>query len=77
MEQYELTEDEQALVATAALCGPFPPKAEYLPECHRLYERGWLDIGLTDNHVIFSLSRRGRMALELDAALDERMRAVN
>ena len=37
------------VVATAIRYGPFPPRPEYLPDCHRLHERGWFDVGLTDD----------------------------
>jgi hypothetical protein len=77
MEHDELTDDEKGLIATAIFYGPFPPKPEYLPECHRLYERGWFDIGLTDEHVVFSLIQTGVTALELGLALDDAKGAVN
>jgi len=64
----ELTEDEKGRIATAIFYGPFPPKPDYLPQCHRLYERGWFDIALTDEYVVFSLSQTGVTSLELDAA---------
>ena len=73
----ELTEDQKGLVATAIRYGPFPPKPEYLPQCHRLYERGWFDIGLTDDRVVFSLSTPGVTALELGIPLGEAREAMN
>ena len=59
MERKPLTEDEKALVATAILYGPFPPKPQYLADCHHLYERGWLDRKLLGGELTFSLSDRG------------------
>ncbi|HXV51982.1 MAG TPA: hypothetical protein VD765_02045 [Solirubrobacterales bacterium] len=73
----ELTEDQKELVATAIRYGPFPPRPEYLPDCHRLHERGWFDIGLTDDHVFFSLSTQGEAALELGVPLAEAREAMN
>ena len=73
----ELTEDQKGLVATAIRHGPFPPRPEYLPDCHRLYERGWFDIGLTDDDVLFSLSASGVTALELGVPLAEAREATN
>ena len=73
----ELTEDQKALVATAIRRGPFPPKPEYLPACHRLHERGWFDIGLTDDEVYFSLSTQGVAALELGVPIGEAREAMN
>jgi hypothetical protein len=72
-----LTEDEKGLVATAILHGPFPPKPEYLPDCHALYERGWFDLSLTDEYVLFSLSATGVTALELGVPLGEAREAMN
>ncbi len=73
----ELTEDQKGLVATTIRHGPFPPKPEYLPQCHKLYERGWFDIGLTDDRVVFSLSAPGVIALELGIPLGEAREAMN
>ena len=73
----ELTEDQLGLVATAIRYGPFPPKPEYLPQCHKLYERGWFDIGLTDDRVVFGLSTPGVTALELGIPLGEARKATN
>jgi hypothetical protein len=72
-----LTEEEKGLIACAIFYGPFLPKPDYLPECHRLYERGWFDIGLTNEHVLFSLSQTGITSLELGRALDDAKAAVN
>ena len=55
----------------------FPPRPEYLADCHRLYERGWFDIGLTDDDVLFSLSTPGVTALELGVPLAEAREATN
>jgi hypothetical protein len=57
--------------------GPFPPKPEYLPQCHRLYEPGWFEVGLTDDRGIFSLSAQGVTALELGVPLAEANKSVN
>ncbi len=73
----ELTEDQMGLVATAIRYGPFPPRLEYLPQCHKLYERGWFDIGLTDDRVVFKLSTAGVTALELGIPLGEAREATN
>ena len=73
----ELNEDQQGLVATTISYGPFPPKPEYLPQGHRLYERGWFDIGLTDERVVFSLSTQGVIALELGIPLGEAREVMN
>jgi hypothetical protein len=68
-----LTEDQVRLVATALAYGPFPPKPEYLPDCHRLAERGWFDYILTEKSIVCQLSERGMKALEIDASLDAAM----
>jgi len=65
-----LSEEEKGLVACAIRYGPFPPKPGYLPAYHRLAERGWLERSVTDEHVLFSLTDRGVMALELDGAVN-------
>jgi hypothetical protein len=72
-----LTEDEMGLISTAIRYGPFTPKPEYLADCHRLYERGWLDLGVTDDAVVFSLSQSGETALELGVPLAEAKAAMN
>ena len=77
LEHDPLTGDQLALVACAIRHPGFPPKPEYLPDCERLVERGWLDRKLIDGHVTFWLSRRGEAALELGVALDEAKGAVN
>jgi hypothetical protein len=69
-----LTEDEVALVATAAFYGPFPPKPDYLPECERLAQRGWFVRGITEDSVVFTLSEAGKTALCLDEVVDEASR---
>lgn len=73
----ELSEDQKGLVATAIRYGPFPPRPEYLPQAHKLYERGWFDIGLTDDRVVFGLSTAGVTALELGVPLGEAREARN
>jgi hypothetical protein len=65
MEERELTEDELGLIACAIRYGPFPPRPEYLADCHRLFERGWLERTVSDDAVLFGLSARGVTALEL------------
>ena len=75
--QRELTDDEKGLVATAIRHGPFPPKPDYLPQCHRLYERGWFDLRLSDEQVLFELSNSGFTALELGVPLGEAWEAMN
>lgn len=73
----QLTEDELGLVATAIRFGPFPPRPEYLADCHRLHERGWFDRQSTDENVVFGLSQAGVTALELGVPLAEARGAVN
>ncbi len=53
------------------------PRPEYLPQAHKLYERGWFDIGLTDDRVVYSLSTAGVTALELGVTLAEAREAMN
>ena|SRR5436190_9554250 len=73
----ELTEDEKGLIACAIRHPGFPPKPEYLADCHRLTERGWLDRKLIHAYVTFWLSDKGAKALELDGALNQAMEATN
>ena len=50
-----------------SICHPgFPPKPQYLADCHRLMERGWLDRKLIAGYVTFWLSEQSAKALELD-----------
>ena len=76
MEREPLTEDELGLIATAIRHGPFPPKPEYLADAHHLYERGWLDRRSIADHLVFSLSDRGVLALELGVPLAEAKEAT-
>jgi hypothetical protein len=61
----ELTEDQKGLVACALFYGPIPVKPEYLPEAHRLYERGWFEILTSKDYLPFALSQTWRTSLEL------------
>ncbi len=73
----ELTEDQLGLVATAIRYGPFPPRPEYLPDCHRLHERGWFDLDTADDKLVYSLSTAGVTALELGIPVGEAREARN
>jgi hypothetical protein len=73
----ELTQDELGLIACAIRYGSYPPRLEYLPDCERLVDRGWLDRELTDDYVCFSLSTAGATALELGGAVDEATASTN
>jgi hypothetical protein len=72
-----LTDEEVGLISTAILHGPFPPKPDYLPTCHRLAERGWLERTLLADQVCFQLGERGVAALELGIPLAEAKEARN
>ena len=74
----ELTEDEKGLVA-CAIQHPegFPVKPEYLPDAHRLHERGWLERRLMHEHIVWRLSDGGYAALELGVPLDEAKGSTN
>jgi len=66
MEREPLTEDEQGLVACAIRHPGFPVKLQYLGDCHRLVERGWLQRKSIDGQLTYWLSAQGAKALELD-----------
>jgi hypothetical protein len=53
-----LTADEKGLIA-CAIQHPngFPVKPEYLADCERLSERGWLDRQVVDDQIVWTLSR--------------------
>ena len=63
----ELSEDEKGLVACAIAHPGFPPKPEYLPDCERLRERGWLDRRMVDSLATYWLSEAGATAFEMSA----------
>jgi hypothetical protein len=63
----ELTDDQMGLVACAIRHPGFPPKPEYLPDCVRLVERGWLDRRMLEGYATFWLAAEGAKALEVDA----------
>jgi hypothetical protein len=52
-------------------------KPEYLPDAHKLWERGWLDILTTKDHLLFALSQTGITSLELGCAREDYVGAVN
>ena len=72
-----MTEEELGLIATAIRYGPYPPKPEYLPACHRLAERGWLERGFVGDELLFGLSRAGVSALELGVPMGDARQAMN
>jgi hypothetical protein len=73
----ELSEDQKGLISIAILHGEFEPRPEYLPDCHKLYERGWFDLRVTDDAVVFSLSQSGYTTLELGVPLGDAKAAMN
>ncbi len=77
MEREPLTEDEQGLIATAIRHPGFPCQPQYLADCHRLFERGWLDRKLIGGQLTWSLSARGAHALELGIPLADAKAAMN
>jgi hypothetical protein len=64
-----LTEDELQftydlyLARLAGLAGVIKP--EYLPEAHRLTERGWISRRIQDNELVFEFTDAGLVAYEL------------
>jgi hypothetical protein len=72
-----LTADQLGLIACAIRHGPFPPRPEYLADCHRLHERGWFDLRVTDEAVLFGLSDRCVTAMELGVPLGDANESVN
>jgi hypothetical protein len=66
-----LTSDELGLIACSIRYGPYPPKPEYLPACHRLVERGWLERRFIGDELTFGLSATGVTALELGVPIGE------
>jgi hypothetical protein len=77
MEHEPLTENEQGLVACAIRHPGFPPKPEYLADCERLVERGWLERKLIGGYVTFWLSAEGELALELGVPLSDAKASSN
>jgi hypothetical protein len=61
-----LTADEKGLIA-CAIQHPngFPVKPEYLADCERLSERGWLDRQVVDDPDRLDPQQSGYTALEL------------
>ena len=77
MEHRELSEDQKALVATAIRHPTdFAVRDQYLADCHRLHERGWLDRELTDE-IYWTLSAAGHTALAIGIPLAEAREALN
>jgi hypothetical protein len=78
MEHKPLTEDEKGLVACAIRHREgFPVKPEYLPDAHRLHERGWFDRRLIADQIVWGLSEAGYAALELGVPLDDAKGSMN
>ena len=62
-----LTEDELGLILAALeFRGGYRPKPEYLPDCERLVERGWLHRDMVDGHARYELTTKAARALELN-----------
>ena len=72
-----MSNEECGLIATAIRHGPYPPRPEYLPACHRLAERGWLVRRFIRGELTFGLSATGVAALELGVPLSEAHEAMN
>jgi hypothetical protein len=57
------------LARLAGLAGAVRP--EYLPEAHRLFEKGWLSRRIEDDDLVFEFTNEGMTALELGGLLAE------
>ena len=72
-----MSDEELGLITTAIRYGPFPPKPEHLPACHRMAERGWLTRQILAGHLTFDLSPAGITALELGVPMGDATEAMN
>ena len=77
----DLTPDERAVFITAceldAQDRAFSPRPEYLPECERLRQLGWLRVTSTEDALIFDLTDEARVADRSSRLMETAAEATN